>query len=258
MPLTGVIIENLPKLVTTVAGAGLVALFTWLAKRGSWTKEHKLARLCEEQGDKLCQSALWTQAIEKYKAAIEIWEKEVNQTKLLALYQKVGKAYLRTGDTLGALEAFNHCEALWETIKNAAKMHEVYYALAEVYLGRQDYEKAAAYIDKTIAILKSQQSPRLPVALALAARIARERCRPEEAEARYVEATSVLESIGDTLGLASVYYELGELKTASGALRTAISYYSKSAVSFTDLGSARASEILDKVARLKALDPSIG
>ena len=51
-----------------------------------------------------------------------------------------------------------------------------------------------------------------------------------------------LESIGDTLGLASVYYELGNLKVSENMKDLGIDYYKKSRANFGKRGSARAFE----------------
>ena len=143
---------------------------------------------------------------------------------MLALYHKLGKAYSRSGDAERALQAFIHCEALWEAIRKEIKIHEVYFELSQAYLSKRDLMKAATYIDKAIQLLRGQQSPRLPVALAMAARIARERGRVEEAESEYTEAVRVLDGNGDTLGLASVYYELGNLKVFTKQIDLASAY----------------------------------
>ena len=79
--------------------------------------------------------------------------------------------------------------------------------------------------------------------LALAALIAKERGRPDDAEARYLEAVEILGDIGDTLGLASVYYELGDLKIAQGQADAAKRYYETSSAAYMKLGSGRAAEI---------------
>jgi tetratricopeptide (TPR) repeat protein len=246
--LASTIWDNLPKLVTSVAATGVITLLTYLYKAGSWTKAHQRARLFEEQGDRFLQNEIWESAIIQYKLAIPIWEEEVNQPKMLSLYQKLGKAYNRAGDIDNALHSFMHCEVLWDAIKKDVKMQEVFYELSQAYLSKRDLERASLYINKSIHLLREQKSPRLPVALAMAARVAKERGRPEEAENAYLEAVQILESISDTLGLASVYYELGELKAAQKMRDLASNYYAKSIANHEKLGSVRAGEIRQKLA----------
>lgn len=250
------IASHLGDLVTTVAATALVGLVTYLYRAGSWTKTHRRARLFEERGDKFVEGEVWDSAFEQYKLALQIWEEEVNHGRMLALYHKLGKAYSRSGDAERALQAFIHCEALWEAIRKEIKIHEVYFELSQAYLSKRDLVKAATYIDKAIQLLRGQQSPRLPVALAMAARIAKERGRVEEAESEYTEAVRVLDGNGDTLGLASVYYELGNLKVFTKQLDLASAYYTKSAAAYDKLGSGRAEEIRAKVHAL--VDPMGG
>jgi tetratricopeptide (TPR) repeat protein len=242
------IIENLTKIVTSVASAGLLALLTYLCKRGSWTKEHKRARLHEVQGDKCSASGLLSAAIDHYKSAMAVWEGEMNQPRMLDLYHKMGCAYRKIGDAERALEALTHCEMIWDSMKKQVKIQEVYFELAQVYLLKRQLDKAANYIAQSIAVLRSQDSPRLPIALSMAARIAKERGRPEEAENDYVEAVRILENIGDIVGLATIYSELADLKQAHGSSEIAKQYYERSAEAFERLGSARAVELRAKLA----------
>jgi tetratricopeptide (TPR) repeat protein len=234
----------------SIATALVMALLTYLYRKGSWTKDHRRARLFEEQGDKFLSNALFSAAIEQYKDANKIWEQEVNQKKMLAVYHKIGRAYAKSGDSEHALEALIHCEMLWEELKKDAKMYDIYFELAQIYLSKRNWERASAYISLTIQMLRAMRSPRLPIALSLAARIARERGRPEEAENEYVEAVHLLDDIGDTLGLASVYYELGDLKSTQQCRDVAKDYYGKSAAAYEQLGSARAGEIRSKLQAL--------
>jgi tetratricopeptide (TPR) repeat protein len=245
--LQSVLSEHVAQVITSLAAAGLVALIGYVYRAGSWTKTHRRARLFEEQGDRFAAGEHWESALEQYKLAIQIWEQELNQARMLALYHKVGKAYSRSGESERALQAFIHCEVLWEAIKKDAKIHEIYHELSEVYLKRKDLERAASYAQKAIRALRTQQSPRLPVALAMAARIAKERGREEEAETEYLEAIRVLDGNGDTLGLASVYYELGNLKAQRQQNAMAVAYYTKSADNYDKLGSSRAGEIRQKI-----------
>jgi tetratricopeptide (TPR) repeat protein len=250
MTMWELVLDNLPRLVTTVAGAGLVALFTYLYKQGSWTREHKRARFFEEQGDKFAEGQLWDPAIEKYKQAIEIWDKELNRSMMLALNQKLGRAYNRAGNMDGALGALMQCEALWEAIRKAARMHDVYFELSQVYLKKRELDKAGIYIQKAISQLKEQKSPRLPNALAMAARISKDRGRPEEAESYYLQAIEFLDDIGDTLGLGAVYDELGELKASQRHRELAAQYYRHAHDNYEKLGSRRADDIKRKLAEL--------
>jgi tetratricopeptide (TPR) repeat protein len=167
---------------------------------------------------------------------------------MLSLYHKLGKAYSRAGQAERAIDALIQCEVLWEAIRKDAKIHEVYYELSEVYLKKQNLDRAASYAHKAVTALRAQHSPRLPVALAMAARIAKERGRDEEAESEYLEAIQVLNGIGDTLGLASVYYELADLAARRNLVGIAASYYRKSADCYEKLGSARAEEIRRRIA----------
>ena len=244
--------EYLAQIVTSLAAAALVAFAGYLYRAGSWTKAHRRAKLLEEQGDRFLERELWDSALEQYKLAIQVWEQELNRARMLALYHKIGKTHSRAGDSERALQAFIQCEGLWEAIRKEAKIHEVYHELAEVYLKRRDLERAAVYARKAIESLRALQSPRLPVALAMAARIARERGRDEEAETEYLEAVRVLDGNGDTLGLASVFYELAELKARRSQTDMATAYYVKSAENYDRLGSVRASEIRQKIGLLNS------
>jgi len=247
--------DNLLKVVTGALTAGLIALVTYLFRAGSWTRGHQRARLFEDQGDKFFQAEMWEAAVEQFKLAVDIWEEEVNQSKMLPLYQKLGKAYNRAGEIDNALRSFMHCEVLWDAIKKEAKMEEVFFELSQTYLGKQDLERASHYIGKSVHLLRSQNSPRLPAALAMAARIAKESGRPEQAENNYIDAVRVLESVGDTLGLASVYYELAEIKVSQKATDLASRYYMKSIESYRNLGSTRAAEITEKLASIAVASP---
>lgn len=242
-----IFLDNLPKVLTGAATAVLTAIITYLYKRGSWTREHRKAALFEEKGDKLLANGMALAAIEQYKYAVKIWEEEVNRGRMLAIFHKIGRAYHKLGDTEQALEALTHCELLWEMLKKQVKIFDIYYELADLYRLKGNLERAAHYVGLAIDTLRAQQSPRLPIVLALAALIAKERGRPDEAEERYLEAVQVMEAIGDTLGLASVYYELGDLKSAQEQLMGARRYYERSRVEFEKLGSARASEIKEKL-----------
>jgi len=246
--LLSVLSERAAEVITSLSGAGLLALITYLYRAGSWTKPHRRARLLEEHGDRFAEGEMWESAIEQYKLAVLIWEQELNQARMLALYHKLGKVYSRAGDSERALQAFIHCEVLWEAIRKEAKIQEIYYELSEVYLKRRDLERAALYAGKAIDALRAQGSPRLPVAFAMAARIARERGREEEAETLYLDAVRVLDANGDTLGLASVYYELASLKAQRLQTDLAAGYYRKSADNYEKLGSARADENRQKIA----------
>lgn len=237
------LLDNLPKVITGAATAFLTALLTYLYKKGSWTREHKKASLFEEKGDKLLANGMAEAAIEQYKSAVKIWEEEVNRPRMLAIFHKIGRAYQKLGDTEKALEALTHCELLWEMLKKQAKIFDIYYELAALYRVKGNLERAARYAGLAIDSLRAQQSPRLPVVLALAAVIAKERGRPDDAEARYLEAVEILEDVGDTLGLASVYYELGDLKSAQGQTGVAKKYYETSSAAYVKLGSGRAGEI---------------
>jgi tetratricopeptide (TPR) repeat protein len=239
--------ESAGKIITAVLTTAFIALFTYLWRAGSWTREHRRARLFEEQGDKFVSTGLFSLAIEQFKAANKIWEVEVNQAKMLSLYRKIGRAYGKLGESEQALEALTHCEALWEALKKDVKMYDIYFEKAQIYSVKRNWERASQYIHLTIEMLRTVQSPRLPIALSLAARIAKEQGRPEEAETNYVEALHLLDDIGDTLGLASVYYELGDLKYAQHHQELAIEYYGKSAEAYETLGSGRADEIRAKV-----------
>src|ERR1044071_8604691 len=249
--LLALISENVPKVITSVAGTTLIALVGYLYRAGSWTKTHRRAQLLDEQGDRFMERELWDSALEKYKLAIQIWDAELNNARLLSLYHKVGKTYSQSGQSERALEALIQCEVLWGAIKKDTKIHEVYYELSEVYVRKKDFEKAATYAHKAIDALRTQQSPRLPVALAMSARIAKERGREEEAESEYLEAIRVLAPHGDTLGLASVYYELGNLKALRKQDDLAAAYYTKSADNYEKLGSARADEIRQKMSSMR-------
>lgn len=242
------VLNNAGNIITSVLTTGILALLTYLYRAGSWTREHRRAKLAEEQGDKFFSSGLFSPAIEQYSAANKIWETEVNQAKMLALYRKIGRVYGKMGEAEKALEALTHCEALWEALKNDVKMYDIYFEKAQIYLLKKNWERASHYIRLTVDMLRSAQSPRLPIALSLAARIAKEQGRPEEAESDYVEAVRLLDDIGDTLGLASVYYELGDLKYSQRCRDLAIEYYGKSADAYEKLGSGRAEEIKTKLA----------
>jgi tetratricopeptide (TPR) repeat protein len=246
------IADHVGKIIVTLVTTGLLGLFSYFGKIGAWSKDHRRARFLEEQGAKFFEKGMYQLAVDHYNDAKKIWEAEVNQAKMLVIYNHIGQAYSRLGDSEKALEALTHCEMIWDALKKDVKIYDVYYGLAQIYLKKQDMERASAYVVLAINMLRADKSPRLPIALSLAARIAKERGRPEEAENSYVEAIKVLDSIGDTFGLASVYYELGDLKCSQQRVDLASNYYTLSASAYGQLGSARADEIRTKLEKMQA------
>ncbi len=242
---------KLPELLTFLAGSALVVLFTTLYNKGAWTREHKRAAFLEREGDRFFATGLWGNAIDRYQQGIAIREKEMQLLYVLTLSKKLGRCYRETGDNDRAMQYFVKCETIWDQLRKDVKMYEIYDELALIHLKRCDLKLAAEYSRKAIESQRVINSARLPVSLAIGARIAKERDNFEEAEKLYCEATERADKTGDIYGLASLYYDLGELKKAQKAIDKAIVYYKKSGVYFEKLGSARTAEIEEK---LKALN----
>jgi tetratricopeptide (TPR) repeat protein len=241
---------NLSSLVTGLTSTGLVILFTALYKKGSWTKEHKIATNLENEGDKLYHGRLWDNAIEQFEKSIAIWEKEMKPSHTMGLCKKLAKCYSEKGEIDKAMQYLIKCEAAWDSLKKGIKIYEVYDELALLYLRKGELSIAKEYSQKALKEQRALNSVRIPVSLAIAARIAKERDDFEQAERLYLESVEYLESLNDVYGLASVLYDLGELKRHQKSFEKAATYYKKSITQFEKLGSPRASEIEEKLISL--------
>jgi tetratricopeptide (TPR) repeat protein len=195
-------------------------------------------------------AGVYDAALGYLQTALQTWEREANSAHQVVLYHKIGKLHLKAGRVDDALRAYIECETHWSALRRQVRIDEVYYGLAEVYLKKGEQAQAKIYIERAIRELRTKGSPRLPVALYFAARIERDQGRIEEAERLYVEASNVLEGIGDTLGLASVYFDLGSLEEQRSSADMAAKYYKKSLDNYSALGSYREQELKEKIASL--------
>jgi tetratricopeptide (TPR) repeat protein len=241
---------NLPSLITGLTSTALVILFTALYKKGSWTREHKMATNLEYEGDKLYHGRLWDNAIEQFEKSIAIWEKEMRISHTMGLYKKLARCYTEKGEVDKAMQYLIKCEAAWDSLKKGIKIYEVYDELALLYLKKGELNIAKEYSQRAVKEQRASNSVRIPVSLAIAARIAKEHDDFEQAERLYLESVEYLESLNDIYGLASVLYDLAELKRQQKSLEKAAIYYKKSVIQFEKLGSPRASEIEERLMSL--------
>ncbi len=187
--------------------------------------------------------------------SIELFERMGMTANTADRYLLLGKLYAQTKEFARAERALRHCLQLLENSPSQQLIAAAKMALSLVHIERQNYAEALREREAVLAIYESANEPQL-IAYSLAAlgEIHVLQQELDAAESYYRRALSAFEKLGDEVGQAVVYDNMGDAATQRDQKARACALWKLASMRFTRMGMDPPSARAD--AKIQALQSS--
>ncbi len=205
---------------------------TWPSPRSAVTAalNHQLGMIAYERGD-------YTQAEQRYHAALTINEELGNRTGIATRYHQLGMVAERRGDYTQAEQRYHAALTINEELGYRAGIAASYHQLGVIAHRRGDYAQAEQRYQASLAI-KEELGYRAGIAASYhhLGVIAEHRGDYAQAEQRYQASLAIDEELGDRAGIAISYQQLGVIAHRRGDYAQAEQRYQASLAIKEELG----------------------
>ena len=170
----------------------------------------------------------YAKAFSYYQKSLDRFLELGDEKRAAALYANMGLIYRDQGNNLAALEYQQKAFAINEKLRDTAAMSGDFINLANLYQDRGDVGKALEYYDRSLQLKKNPDKDDLGLIYnnigALYAGIESEY---PKALIFYQKSLKIREEIGDKVGMAVNYHNIGQLYSKMGELEKGIEYTQK-------------------------------
>lgn len=189
------------------------------------------------EGEKLLYSSNFREAIEKYEAALAIFQQLQEKRAIAAVIGNLGNVYNYLGDYQKAIKSFEIAISIFEEIGEKESIGQTLGFVGATYGELGDYQKAIGYYEMALTIAEEIGSKKSK-AVQLG-NIGTEFSKAggyREAIKYYEDALTICEDTGDKQGMGAVVGNLGHVHGGLGDYPKAIGFYEKALAIDQEIG----------------------
>lgn len=158
-----------------------------------------------------------SEAIRRYEQALPLRQQIGDIKGVASIHNNLGNIYVRQGDNIRALTHYQHSLEITESLGDTARIARANYSIAQAYIAMANYPEALNHLYEYLDYAEQMQDDdAIATGLNMIGGVKAEIELTEEALAYFERVRTIRERLGEPLGLAIAYGNLGLSETNLG------------------------------------------